>query len=425
MSYTIIDNSQKNQNEIRFEALSRVLVNNFGLDISRYTRSLIDLLLGKIPADTDLEDKSSLQKIVATCSIGETTFMRHPEQFNALKTIVPSLPGSRKGRPLKVWSAGCASGEEAYSLAATLKSYSNGVRVLGTDINPESIDRAKRARYRFWSLRGLDVDQVQSWLHIGPLEIEVCTQIRSLVDFDLLNLAQDSYPSGFDLIFCRNVLLYFCKDLVQKIFERLSDSLAPGGVLFIGYVDPVPEKLFQLSSAYIDKVQFFRKSKAVEPPTPVKSHGKSEPLPQPKPEELEELNVDNSFNERLNLARGLAERGMLKEAAELLRNLSFEHPLEVVPNVLLSIVLEEAGQIHSALEAARRACFLAPGEPITSYLLGSCLMEVGEKRLAINHFRQVLSALNSIKDLSKPLKFGEGISGAQLRRMLDVQFSNR
>ncbi|MBA3338736.1 MAG: hypothetical protein H0T54_03125, partial [Geodermatophilaceae bacterium] len=186
--------------------------------------------------------------VLAELTVGETYFFREEGQLGVLGTdVLPALIDAKApGDPLRIWSAGCASGEEPYSLAVILKElgWPHGARILGTDVSRPRLDAARRGRYTRWSLRGVADARVDRWFERRGAQFELDPAIRDTVHFATLNLIADDYPSSSpdtrnqDVVLCRNVLIYFDMTSVAQIATRLLDSLAPNGWLLLGASDP-------------------------------------------------------------------------------------------------------------------------------------------------------------------------------------------
>ncbi len=184
----------------------------------------------------DPPDGPELEALLDAVTVGHTSFFRHAEQFGELGRVLVSTSGRRRA-PIRVWSAGCSTGEEAYSIALTAAEAGVEVQVLGTDVNPAAIRTARNGRYE--NLR----------THRLPLENGVWAappRIASMVRFEVASLVSDSPALGegpFDLIFCRNVLIYFAHDAVAQILETLAERLRLDGALVVSPADallPVP-----------------------------------------------------------------------------------------------------------------------------------------------------------------------------------------
>ena len=200
-------------------------------------------------------DAAALDDLVVELTVGETYFFRETGQFDFLRRVVlPEL--ARRGGPapgVRAWSAGCASGEEAYSLAIVLTEEGAEARthLLATDISRASLVKARRAVFGVWSLRGEGAAAARSYLlpraekdEGGRGGFVLDDRIRRRVHFEYLNLALDHYPSlatdiwGMNIIFCRNVLIYFNAETIEAVARRLYETLAPGGWLFTAASDP-------------------------------------------------------------------------------------------------------------------------------------------------------------------------------------------
>jgi chemotaxis protein methyltransferase CheR len=190
----------------------------------------------------------ALDDLIVELTVGETYFFREPAQFRFIRREVFPEWRRRRGErgTVRVWSCGCASGEEPYSLAILLEEEGFGERtfLLASDISRAALARARQARFGAWSLRGEGLASAQAYLRrLGPVYI-LDERIRRRARFEPLNLAQDIYPSatngtwGMDLILCRNVLIYFARDAVRAVARRLYESLAPGGLLITASSDP-------------------------------------------------------------------------------------------------------------------------------------------------------------------------------------------
>ncbi|WP_172418111.1 CheR family methyltransferase [Deinococcus indicus] len=171
-------------------------------------------------------------QVAAAFTVGETWFQRIGAQLEAL----PELLAGR--RHVRAWSAGCSTGEEAYALAAAFTRQT--VEVLGTDLNSESVRRAREGRYGAWSFRGVPPEQVRrSFERRGDL-FEVRADLRRRVRFAVHNLTTPAPLRDLDVIACRNVTIYFTPAAAGQVYTHLARALAPGGVLLLAPSDPRP-----------------------------------------------------------------------------------------------------------------------------------------------------------------------------------------
>ncbi|GMU23354.1 MAG: hypothetical protein AMXMBFR13_34320 [Phycisphaerae bacterium] len=189
-------------------------------------------------------DAEELRAIAAELSVGESFFFRYPDQFKALgHTVLPEMMRESPRRRLHMLSAGCASGEEAYSLAirtreciADLAAWD--IRIVGVDISLPLLRRAAAGVYAEWSLRAVPPDQRGRWFQQRGQEFVLDRTVREMVSFEERNLLEEDpafwRPGAFDVIFFRNVSIYFAPETTRQVIGRMTQSLAPGGFLFLG-----------------------------------------------------------------------------------------------------------------------------------------------------------------------------------------------
>jgi chemotaxis protein methyltransferase CheR len=181
------------------------------------------------------EEPEAVAALIEHSVVGESYFYRHPEQFAALEREAWGRP-----EPLQIWCAGCASGEEPYSLAMALLEAGRagrGDRILATDVSESALRRAREASYGARSLRRLSPGLRSRWFRGEQPPLEVVPEVRSLVHFQRHNLLAEPAPGEFDLVVCRNVLIYFEPDTAAHVLERLVEAVRPGGHLVLGPVE--------------------------------------------------------------------------------------------------------------------------------------------------------------------------------------------
>jgi chemotaxis protein methyltransferase CheR len=190
---------------------------------------------------------ADLQALALELTVPETYFFRHIDQFHAFADVALSEAQAARGpvRKLNILSAGCASGEEPYTLAMVVGErgadcgWSADIR--GFDLNAAMLAKAARGRYSSWALRETPETSRRRWFRGVEKEFELDEGIRAAVTFQQVNLAKENAglwpPQRYDVIFCRNVLMYFTPDSAQALVARLTRSLAPGGHLFLGHAE--------------------------------------------------------------------------------------------------------------------------------------------------------------------------------------------
>ncbi|HEY4176434.1 MAG TPA: protein-glutamate O-methyltransferase CheR [Kofleriaceae bacterium] len=188
-------------------------------------------------------EPAALRQLVSEIVIGETYFFRHAEQMAAVRDVVMPERLAASGDAVRVLSAGCSSGEEPYSLAMIAHDAQKAqaglkrIEIEGVDASEAALEKARAARYTRWSLRGIPPELERRWFTADGATLQLSPTIRDAVKFrrasllDPLAIAVGMY----DLVFCRNVLIYFTPQALAATVERLSRALAPGGYLFLGH----------------------------------------------------------------------------------------------------------------------------------------------------------------------------------------------
>jgi chemotaxis protein methyltransferase CheR len=196
--------------------------------------------LGVTPADyVELVGSArgavELAELIELVRVGETRLFRHRSQVDALTELVaPAL--RRRPRPVRVWSAGCATGEEAYTLAIVLGQALPGhaVSILATDVSADALEIARAATYPIVALDHVP-DAWRDGFIVEAGRIRVRPDLAALVRFERRNLVDPDPQRDFDLVWCRNVLIYFAPAARRRAIDRLTAALAPAGFLFVGY----------------------------------------------------------------------------------------------------------------------------------------------------------------------------------------------
>src|ERR1051325_2243437 len=265
-------------------AVERILAQRPGVDLDR--------LLARPE-----EHAALMEQLAAELTVGESFFFRNEHHFRALREhIVPAIVQANAGlRELRIWSAGCATGEEPYSAAILLDQLLTDygqwqVSILGTDLNLAFLERAREGRYRQWSFRQTDIQQDPRYFCADGEWFILSPRVREHVRFAYLNLVKDVYPSpltgtlGLDLIFFRNVAIYLKPEVTKAIIERFQRALRPGGWLLLGEVELSLTPTAGFETKQFNQATFLRKppgapgesSQAVwtvpalgSPPTPV------------------------------------------------------------------------------------------------------------------------------------------------------------
>jgi chemotaxis protein methyltransferase CheR len=267
----------------QLEQLRRQVEAETGMDLgeARFPRfqAAVARLQGQHPgADFDrllarAEDHAAiLERLTAELTVGESFFFRNEHHFRALRErVFPDiLVANAAKREIRIWSAGCATGEEPYSVAILLDQLLAGngswqVSILGTDLNLEFLERARQGRYRQWSFRQTDIQHNPCYFSTAGEWFVLSPKVRQHVRFAYLNLVKDVYPSpmtgtlGLDLILFRNVAIYLKPEVTKAIMERFQRALSPGGWLLIGEVELSLAHTAGLEARTFDCATFFQK----------------------------------------------------------------------------------------------------------------------------------------------------------------------
>ena len=174
-------------------------------------------------------------------TINVTEFFRTPEKFDELeKIIIPSL--LKKSSKLRIWSAGCSIGAEPYSLAMMLNDITPSVqhKILATDLDLEMLTRAKAGGpYLLNEIKNLPANRLQKYFVKTDEDYKVVDEIKRKVEFKRHNLLKDKFETGFDLILCRNVVIYFTEEAKDVLYRNFFASLKEGGILFVGGTEAI------------------------------------------------------------------------------------------------------------------------------------------------------------------------------------------
>jgi len=187
-----------------------------------------------------LTDKKLYNEFINYLTINVSEFFRNPSQWEILeKEIIPQLLSIKKN--IKVWSAACSTGEEPYSLVMLLSKFMslNEINILATDIDEDAINKAKIGIYSEKSLANVPSEFIRKYFIKTSNSYKISEEIKKCVEYKKHNLLMDSYPSGCDLICCRNVLIYFTEEAKNDIYFKFSKALSPHGVLFVGSTEQI------------------------------------------------------------------------------------------------------------------------------------------------------------------------------------------
>lgn len=371
-------------------------------------------------------------------TIGETYFYRDRGAFAALeRDVLPSLLAARATvRRLRIWSAGCSTGEEPYSIAMLLERAIPdierwNVSILATDIDPQALAKAARGVYGEWSFRDMPQSARAGFFERDAKgRWEIAQRVRERVQFRGLNLAQDPYPSvengtnAMDLIFCRNVLMYFEPTRARAALRRLEHSLRDDGWLFVNPVEVPHVGLPGLEPVHFDGAIAHRKRGAnvavpvanIPPATP-------EPIAMPVAARAPAITRQEprrpTAPDAATLARqaqDCANRGALEEARRWCERAIAADKLDARSHFLLAGVLQELRLGEEAASALRRTIYLEPRHVLAHYALGHLARQGGRADEAARHFRNALRAIGAWSPQDAAREF----DGMDVQRLAEV-----
>lgn len=392
-------------------------------------------------------DGKVLDALLDELTIGESYFFREPAQFRFMADeVIPQWsdewPAAREAR---IWSAGCAAGQEAYSAAIMLRDsgWVRSSRILGTDIAEARLKEARDGTYSKWSLRTLPSEAISRWFTQKGTRYHIAPELKRDVSFSTLNLLDpEPRPETLeqDVIFCRNVLIYFEVTAIVQIAERLLDSLAPGGWLFLGASDPHLAELVACEVVLLPGATAYRRSSGsattfalrqapltllipeeaeVAPlslPVEEARHPVRAPYRPAPARDSEGLPESGGAEEVISHVRNLANQGRLTEAGEANARALESFPAQAELHLIDAVLSGEAARWVDSEKAARRAIYLDRTLIPAHLALGDALARLGNKsgaRLSFDNAASLLDAADSESDVP-------GSAGMSAARLLDL-----
>ncbi len=365
--------------------------------IARALESLGDLDAAELARRIELGDRAALDAVVREATVGETYFFRDPSHFELLASHVFPAAAALRGGRVRLWSAACATGEEAYSLAICALEWGIEPEVFATDLNERFLERARGAVYGPWSFRGVPDDVISRWFHDEGRLRRVRDEVRAHVRFSPLNLIDPEpgeIPRDVDAILCRNVLIYFEPEAIVATAHTLVAALAEGGVIVTGPSDPsLPERLGLVAESHPSGL-LYRRGRRGEAEVTRTERAAPEPEPEPTPPPKSELRIRASLppplppppppagpaptGDVVGHARALVARGEVDAARSVHDDLLRTPALDPEPYVLRATLRQDALDDEGALEDLRRATLLERDLPIANLLASVSLRRTGD-----------------------------------------------
>lgn len=372
------------------------------------------------------------RELLNSLTIGETFFFRNRHQFDALTSyVIPMLvkkrmSGDVKGRSIRIWCAGCSGGEEPYSLAITLAEYLPDfstwhASILATDINSNSIAYAKKGFYFGRSLQHVPEIYLKKYFAKEGRGFRVIDpKIKNIIKFEQHNLAKSTFTlpemRDLDIIFCRNVLIYFDKESTKQVIENFTDSLGNDGFLFIGHSETLwgisnsfspielPGTFIYQKKPYDESIAELPQLPILETPPPLSSIDDIlKPLSEDNEVDFEDANdaVEN-IEEEIEQAEREFDLEELSEGLEAYKNQDYEKAFELLNtiqetdnvDILLAkgTMLANIGELEDALKTLESAIKIDILSTEAYYLRGTIFSRKKSYEAAIEEFRKALYA---------------------------------
>ena len=384
--------------------------------------------------------KRQIEVLSSYLTVGETYFFREKRIFEVLQQdVLPELIRSRRenGHRLRIWSAGCCTGEEPYSIAILLDQLIHDIQnwnitILGTDINPRFLQKAGEALYSQWSFH-----DTPSWIQERYFRktkdgrFRILPELKKRVVFSYLNLAEDSYPSllnntnAIDLVLCRNVLMYFSAASGNKVIEKLHRSLMEEGWLIVSPTEASTVLFSQFQSVSFPGAVLYRRAagniQTLRPfelppmvataPTPAEIACSTSPEP-----------AGRRRYDAAALARTCANEGKIEEARRWIDQAIQQDKLNPAFHYLRATILQEEGEIDESVGSLKRALYLDPNFVLGHFTLATLYARTGKSQESARHFNCALSLLGMYAK-EDVLPEGEGLTAGRLIEIIESSMS--
>jgi len=335
-----------------------------------------------------------MERLIDEITVHESSFLRDPDQLDVIdwRRLRERAAGN-----IRIWSAGCAGGEEAYTLAILATEAFAPVDVLGTDISRSALAVAAAGRYGERAVRGLGPALRRHYLDRWPDGTSmVGDELRGLVRFQRHNLAHDPIPprgeAGFDLIVCRNVLIYLAAPVVERVTRLLGRALRPGGLLVLGAADALCRTAAERNPPDAPPGVHVPAPEVAEPEAGTRrSQQQRQP---PSPRRAPDARPPGLFAERLDRALDAAGRGDREQALAQVTSLVADDPLDAGFHFLHGLLALDAGEPARAKDALRSALCADPAFGLAAFALGRAYDALGDRHAARRAYERALRTLD-------------------------------
>ncbi len=477
--------------EERLERAGKIIEREFGLhyegkrlnDLERALSNCAKSITGEEDPEVIIKEILSTGKITdrlrtplsTFLTINETYFFRESPAISLFRDVI--IPGIyNKGEECIIWSAGCSSGEEPYTLAILIKEHpldiSKLVKIIATDISDSAIKKAREGIYSEWSFRETPVIIKNKYFTANERHWSISQEIKKMVHFKNMNLLEDPFPlftgktGVVDVIFCRNVLMYFNGKTIKQLSNKFMELLLPDGWLITGQVELNDEYFVGFGKVNHSGGIFYRKVSNLNLENTqnevINKRGEqrkrlprvasiSTSLRRQKPKlniaevhtkkEIDTLTPDNLFisgnysqcieecrriltkkednHIELILAKSLANIGGYEEAAGIVEKLIYSGYKEDDIYYLYGSLLKESGDNDNAAEAFRKQLYLHPEHMMANIMLGSIMSLKGKGDFSVRYLRKAAQILNNMKP-GQQIEGSGGLTRERVAEMVDA-----
>jgi chemotaxis protein methyltransferase CheR len=415
---------------------------------------LRDLAAGDLPALTRALRQSPetgplWQRLMNALLIGETYFFRNRAHFDALRErILPDLTARRSHQAaprLHIWSAGCATGEEAYSIAITLREALPDLarwqlQLIGSDINAYALEMAQRGIYRDWAFRHTAPHFRLTYFDAAPEGFHIHSDVRALATFRHSNLLAGPPLPQLDVIFCCNVLIYFDEAYIRRVEDMLFQALAPGGWLLLGPSEVVRFRRERWQIYPFQDAVLYQKPVHTAAPlnmqTPVPAENTNslyqEAVQAARARQYDDaeqllnrilINDPNQAAAHVLMGSLFANRQMPPAALRHLETALRLNPLLADAHYLKGVLYLENEKVAEGKDALRAALYCQQGHPLAALALGHCYVREHEIRRARSLWQEARDLLTALPPDS-PLSDITDMTPAEMIAVLTAQIEN-
>jgi chemotaxis protein methyltransferase CheR len=400
--------------------------------------------------------KRELDDLIAELTVGETFFFRHPDHFDALRDhVLPEvMKRNEASRQLRIWSAGCSNGAEAYSIAILVHSVLGprikdwNVSIVGSDINRAFLAEAEAGIYTAWTLRGLPKEQSSAFFEKTGQQWALRESYKQNVHFVYHNIISEEMPSlhknifAFDIVFCRNVMIYFDSEVNRRLAERIRQVMVDDGWLFVGSTDFNPHLDANFTVAKTGEAILFRKrSPSLRPVGRGERQAVAEPAPPTAAARMLPPRRAPPIRRRSPPARRAAAMAVLRPEGEAAladpaiqaivdlansgdwqnaelrcQELLAADPVNAPAHYYYALVLQSTGSHTEAEKALRRAIYLDRGFALAHYQFGLARKDAHDMAGCVRALRNTLDALERVPD-ERPISPCGRITAQDLREL--------